>query len=60
MAKSNAKPKGRRASGSILGRSAVTLGGFGAGLGGSGGFRGGPPENFQKIDFLKIGVPCAA
>ena len=36
-------------------------GGLGGGSGGSGGgVGGGPLENFQKIDFLKIGVPCAA
>ena len=35
-------------------------GGLRAGLEGSGGVRGGPRENFQIIDFLKIGVPCAA
>ena len=55
-----AKPKVRRASGSISGRSGVTLGELRAGSGGSRGVREGPPENFQKIDSLKTGVPCAA
>ena len=55
-----AKPKVRRASGSILGRSGVTLGGLRAGLGRSGGVRGGPSGNFEKSFFLKTSVPCAA
>ena len=55
-----AKPKVRRAPGSTSGRSGVTLGGLRAGLGKSRGVRGGPQENFETIDFLKIDVPCAA
>ena len=58
-----AKPNLRRASGSISGQSGGTPGKFGrvrGGQGASGGIQGGPLEKKTKIDFLKIGVPCAA